>query len=45
MLRLEPVGQEVMNCEASVKTERGSSGVSKALGTGIALEAMRMKVW
>jgi len=43
-LRDEPVGQDVMNCEAKVKTARGPRAVSKAFGTGTALLAVRMKV-
>jgi hypothetical protein len=44
ILRLEPAGQDLMNPAARVKTARGPRGVSKAAGTGTALEATRMKV-
>ena len=45
MARLEPEGQDDMNAEASVKTERTPRGVSKAEGMAADFVAVRMKVW
>lgn len=45
MARLEPEGQDDMNAEARVKTERTPRGVSKAEGMAADFVAVRMKVW
>jgi hypothetical protein len=45
MARLEPEGQDDMNAEARVKTERTPRGVSKGEGTAADFVAVRMKVW
>lgn len=43
--RSEPSGHDSMNGAASVKTARGPSALSKALGIGSLLPATRINVW